>query len=356
MKDLLGLPQTVIYGNSLADWVIAISVALLVLLLLLIARRFIVARHGRYMESGRAAPVRLIAHLAGETRQFFMIPFAFYVGEHWLTLGTGVERASSYAMLLLVLTQVGIWASRAVTFLIAEREAREPGQAGDSGIKSSLIIIAFAGRIIVWSIVLLVALDNLGVNITALLAGLGVGGIAVALALQNILGDLFASLSIALDKPFVIGDSLEIGDYSGVVERIGIKSLRLRSGSGEEIILANADALKSRVRNFGRASERRAIFSIGVQYETPVEKLALIPKLIAEAVAQERRARLERCHLRQFGDFALIYEISLYSDDPTLALLLDRQHAVSLRIIEAFRRHAIEFAYPTQRVIGPAGD
>jgi small-conductance mechanosensitive channel len=356
MKDLFGLPQTVIYGNSLADWAIAFSVAILVLLLLLIARRFIVARHGRYLQSGRVAPVRLVAHLAGGTRQFFMIPFAVYIGERWLALGARVERASSYAMLLLVLTQAGIWATRTITFLIAEREARELGRAGDSGIKSSLTIIAFAGRIIVWSIVLLVALDNLGVNITALLAGLGVGGIAVALALQNILGDLFASLSIALDQPFVIGDSLEIGDHSGVVERIGIKSLRLRSGSGEQIILANADALRSRVRNFGRAAERRAIFSIGVQYETPAEKLALIPKLVAEAVAPERRARLERCHLRQFGDFALIYEISLYSLDPTLELLLDRQHAISLRIIETFRRNGIEFAYPAQRVISPPAD
>ena len=122
----------------------------------------------------------------------------------------------------------------------------------------SLDIINFIARLVVWSILILVALSNLGVNITALLAGLGVGGVAVALALQNVLGDLFASLSIALDKPFVVGDSLGVDTFAGTVEHIGIKSTRLRSESGEQIILSNADILKSRVRNFGRAQETRA--------------------------------------------------------------------------------------------------
>jgi len=351
MKDLVDLSRTVLYGNSLVDWIIALAVALVVLLALLIVRRFVVARHTRYIQSSHFAAVRLLAHLAGETRQFFMIPFAVYVGEHWLALAPQVERTSSYVMLLLVLTQVGIWASRAVSFLVTERAAREPGQPSESGIRSSLAIIEFGGRIVVWSVVLLVALDNLGINITALLAGLGVGGVAVALALQSVLGDLFASMSIALDKPFVIGDSLEIGEHSGVVEQIGIKSLRLRSGSGEQIILSNADALKSRIRNFGRAMERRAVFTLGVRYETALERLALIPRLVAEVVAAQPGARLDRCHLRQFGDFALIYEVSMYSQGSTADVLYDRQHAVNLAIIDAFRRHGIEFAYPTQRLL-----
>ena len=351
MKQLLDLPRTMLYGNSLADWAIALAVALIALLVLLVIRRFVVARHRRYLESGHFAGVRLLAHLAGHTRQFFMIPFAVYVGEHWLSFSPSVERASSYAMLLLVLAQIGIWASHAVAFLVAERAAREPTHAGDTSVQSSLAIIGFGGRILVWSIVLLVALDNLGINITALLAGLGVGGVAVALALQNVLGDLFASLSIALDKPFVIGDTLEIGEYSGVVERIGIKSLRLRSASGEQIILSNADALKSRIRNFARASERQAIFSIAVPYETALEKLELIPKLVAEAVAPQPGARLDRCQLRRFGDFALIFEVSLYSPGPGADALFNHQHAINLAIIEAFRRHGISFAYPTQRVV-----
>ncbi|HZF17943.1 MAG TPA: mechanosensitive ion channel family protein [Steroidobacteraceae bacterium] len=354
MKDLLAWSEMTLYGNSLIDWAIALGVALLTLLALLVVRRFVVARHTRYTEAGHSAAIRLVAHLAGTTRPFFLIPFAFYVGERWLSLSARVEHMSAYVMLLLVLAQVGIWATRTVSFLIDERAARESGQPGDAGIGSSLAIIEFGGRIIVWSIILLVALDNLGVNITALLAGLGVGGVAVALALQNILGDLFASLSIALDKPFVIGDILEIGEYSGTVEQIGIKSLRLRSGSGEQIILSNADALKSRIRNFGRAMERQAVFRLRILQETEAAKLALIPKLVEAAVSAQSGARFDRCHLREIGEHAFLYEVSMYSQGSTALVLYDRQHAVYLAIIEAFRAHGIAFAYPTQRVLSVA--
>jgi small-conductance mechanosensitive channel len=354
MNDLLAWSDTSLYGNSLRDWAIALGVALLVLVALHIVRRFVVARHSRYTKAGHSAAVRLVAQLAGETRQFFLIPFAFYVGARWLSLSGRVDRLSAYAMLLLVLAQVGIWATRTVSFFIGARAARESGQPGEAGIGSSLTIIEFGGRIIVWSIILLVALDNLGINITALLAGLGVGGIAVALALQNILGDLFASLSIALDKPFVIGDSLEIGEYSGTVEQIGIKSLRLRSGSGEQIILSNADALKSRIRNFGRALERQAVFRLRILQETDLAKLALIPKLVEAAVSAQTGTRFDRCHLREIGEHAFLYEVSMYSQGSTGLVLYDRQHAAYLAIIAAFREHGIAFAYPTQRVLSAA--
>src|SRR3984957_2847632 len=136
---------------------------------------------------------------------------------------------------------------------------KELERGADRVFAGSLDIISFVARILIWSLLILVALDNLGVNITALLAGLGVGGVAVALALQNVLGDLFASLSIALDKPFVVGDRLMVDAFAGVVEHIGIKTTRLRSDSGEQIILSNADILKSRVRNYGRMAEQRIL-------------------------------------------------------------------------------------------------
>jgi small-conductance mechanosensitive channel len=354
MPEMMSILDTAVFGNTVADWAIALAVALAVLVVLLVVRRFVVARHARYVSSGHAVAVRLIAHLAGETRQFFMIPFAVFVGERWLTLSTRVDRISSYAMLVLVLLQAGIWASRTVNFLVTERAARESAHPGDSGVGNSLAIIEFGGRMIVWSIILLVALDNLGVNITALLAGLGVGGVAVALALQNVLGDLFASLSIALDKPFVVGDVLEIDQYSGVVEQVGIKSLRLRSGSGEQIILSNTDALKSRIRNFGRATERQAVFRLRVPAETDIEKLALIPKLVERAVTAQTGARFDRCHMREIGEHSFIYEVSMYSQGSSAIVLYDRQHAVYLAIIEALREQGIAFAYPTQRLVNAA--
>jgi small-conductance mechanosensitive channel len=200
-------------------------------------------------------------------------------------------------------------------------------------------------------LLILVALENLGVNITALLAGLVVGGVAVALALQNILGDLFASLSIALDKPFVVGDSLNIDMFTGSVERIGIKTTRLRSESGEQIILSNADILKSRVRNYGRMPEQRVLTTLRVAYATPSATLAGIPKLLEGIVREQATARFERCHLKSLGEAALQFELSYFAQQPNLNPLLDLQQTVNFRIIDEFRRLGIEFAFPTQRVV-----
>jgi small-conductance mechanosensitive channel len=206
-------------------------------------------------------------------------------------------------------------------------------------------------RLLIWSLLILVALDNFGVNITALLAGLGVGGVAVALALQNILGDLFASLSIALDKPFVVGDSLNIDAFTGTVERIGIKTTRLRSDSGEQIILSNADILKSRVRNYGRMPEQRVLTTLRVNYTTPGEKLRGIPRLLEDIVRAQANARFERCHLKTFGESSLLFELSYFAQQPKQNPLLDLQQVVNFNIIDEFQRLGIQFAYPTQRVV-----
>jgi small-conductance mechanosensitive channel len=230
-------------------------------------------------------------------------------------------------------------------------QIKEMERGPDRLFAGSLDIIKLVARVLIWSLLMLVALDNLGVNITALLAGLGVGGVAVALSLQNILGDLFASLSIALDKPFVVGDSLNIDTFTGSVEHIGIKTTRLRSESGEQIILSNADILKSRVRNYGRMPEQRVLTTLRVAFATPSETLAGIPKLIEAIVREQTSARFERCHLKLLGESALQFELSYFVQQPKLNSMLDLQHTVNLRIIGEFRRLGIEFGYPTQRVV-----
>ena len=206
------------------------------------------------------------------------------------------------------------------------------------------------GRIILWSLVLLLVLDNLGINITALVAGLGVGGIAIALAVQTILGDLFASLSIVLDKPFVIGDFLIIDDYMGGVEYVGLKTTRLRSLSGEQLVLSNSDLLNSRIRNFGRMYERRVPFNLGVTYQTPREKLVKIPEIIREAVRKQDKTRFDRSHFKEYGDFALVFESVYYVLGPDYNEYMDIQQAINLHIHERFEQEGIEFAYPTQTV------
>jgi small-conductance mechanosensitive channel len=196
-----------------------------------------------------------------------------------------------------------------------------------------------------------VALDNFGVNITALLAGLGVGGVAVALALQNVLGDLFASLSIALDKPFVVGDGLAIDSFIGTVAHIGIKTTRLLSESGEQIILSNADILKSRVRNYGRAPELRVLVTLRVAYGTPLDTVKAIPKLLEGIVGEFAQARFERCHLKTLGETALLFELSYFVRQPAVNPVLDLQHAVNLRILDEMTRLGVECAYPAQLVL-----
>jgi small-conductance mechanosensitive channel len=210
--------------------------------------------------------------------------------------------------------------------------------------------LGFVGRLVLWSIILLLILDNLGVNVTALVAGLGVGGIAVALAVQNILGDLFASLSIALDKPFAVGDFLIIDEHLGSVEHIGLKTTRLRSLSGEQLVFSNTDLLGSRIRNYGRMYERRVMFKIGVTYQTPREKLELIPGIIRQAVEAQQQVRFDRSHFQSYGDFALVFETVYYVLGPDYNLYMDIQQAINLSIHEGFEEHAIEFAYPTQTV------
>jgi len=351
MADLLthalGASERIFYGNTIADWLVAGILGLAVWSGLSLMRRLIAARAKR-AAGHRSTPVRLFFYLAGNTRQFLFLALALDVGQESLTLSPRLQHVVSNLVLMLVLLQAGLWAGRSLRFYL---ELKEMERGSDRLFAGSLDIINFVARTLIWSLLILVALDNLGVNITALLAGLGVGGVAVALALQNILGDLFASLSIALDKPFVVGDSLNIDTFTGAVEHIGIKTTRLRSETGEQIILSNADILKSRVRNYGRMPEQRVLTTLRVAYATPMETLAGIPALLEGIVRGQASARFERCHLKSLGESSLQFELSYFAQQPKLNPLLDLQQVVNFQIINEFRRLGIEFALPTQRVV-----
>jgi len=340
-------PERRLLGNSPAEWLFAALVAAAVWSGLWMLRGLIAARHKRYAAGDGPPALRFLADLSGATRQYFFFAVAVYAGQESLTLPARWERGARNLVVILVFLQVGIWAGRAVRFYLQKKQ-HERG--ADRAFASSLDIILFVARILIWSLLALLTLDNLGINITALLAGLGVGGVAVALALQNVLGDLFASLAIALDKPFVVGDTLTLDAYTGTVQRIGIKTTRLLSESGEQIILSNADILKSRVRNYGAAAELRALATVRVAYGTPVEKLRAVPQLLERIVREQAHARFERCHLKVLGEWALQYELSYFGRDPDAHPLLDLQHAVNCRIVEELQAAGIEFALPSSRV------
>ncbi len=329
--------RELLHSNSLTDWLIAGIVAVAVWAGLWIVRRLVASRYKKYAAAHNRMPVRLLAYLIGNTRQFLFIAIALDAAQASLTLPERVQRAVVNIVLILILLQVGLWAGRAVRFYL---ETKELERGPDKVFAGSLDIINFVASILIWSLLILVALDNLGVNITALLAGLGVGGVAVALALQNVLGDLFASLSIALDKPFATGDRLEIDAYAGKVEHIGIKTTRLRSDSGEQIILSNADILKSRVRNYGRALEQRALTTIRVNYDTPTDTLRSHP--------QDARRHRPRAAERAFR--ALSFEVHRRFS-PALRTVLLRATTQP----QSIARSAAGREFPHHRRISPFG-
>jgi small-conductance mechanosensitive channel len=175
--------------------------------------------------------------------------------------------------------------------------------------------------------------------------------VAIALAAQSVLGDLFASLSIILDKPFVLGDTITVDDLSGTVEHIGLKTTRVRSSSGEQLVFSNNDLLRSRIHNLKRMRERRVAFTIGVTYETPLAKLTGLSALLRDIVQAQPRVRWERADFKSYGDSALVFEVVYFVLDPDGNLHLDTQHAINFAIFEQFRRHGIEFAHPTHTIL-----
>ncbi len=211
-------------------------------------------------------------------------------------------------------------------------------------------LVTLIAKITLWSLGLLFVLSNLGIEVVSLIAGLGIGGIAVALALQGVLSDLFASFSLYFDKPFRIGDYVVIGSDSGTVEKIGIKSTRLRTPQGQELVISNAELTSARVQNFKKMQERRVVTKIGITYETPqikVKEVAGIVKRIFEALDG---ARLDRVHFTTFGDSALIFEIVFYVESSNYAEYLDIQEVFNFDLIKRFAELGIDFAYPTQTI------
>jgi small-conductance mechanosensitive channel len=245
-----------------------------------------------------------------------------------------------------LILQAGLWASAGISFYI--REAVQKRTSEDVSSTTTITFLGFVARFVLWIIVVLLILDNLGVNITGLVAGLGIGGVAVALAVQNILGDLLASLSIVLDKPFVIGDFIVVDSYYGTIEHIGLKTTRIRSLSGEQLVFSNNDLLKSRVRNYKRMAERRVVFSFGVIYQTSLEQLKAIKEIVSDIIKKEELARLDRVHFKEYGDSSLNFEVVYYVTNPDYNIYMNVQESINLEIFRRFQQEGIEFAYPTR--------
>jgi small-conductance mechanosensitive channel len=344
--DIREIGQTVYYGNTLLAWTKAVLTFALWFTVLPLARAFIARRVRRRVADHPIEFLVSVQTLLDATTRIFMFAVATYLAMRWLRIPPRADRYIDTALLVIVWWQVALWLSAAVRHAIDTRRAHS--LAGTEG-AASLNILRFVGVMLVWVVAFLMLLTNLGVQIGPLIAGLGVGGVAIALAVQNILGDLFASLSIALDKPFRVGDFLVIGEEKGTVEQIGIKSTRLRSLSGEQIVISNGDLLKSRVRNYGLLYERRGSFTIGIVYETPRETVREVPALIEAAIRAQEKTRFERAHFASFGESALLFEAVYFVLDAEYGTFMNIQQAINLQLMDDFAARGIEFAYPTSR-------
>ena len=251
----------------------------------------------------------------------------------------------------LILAEILIVSSRIIRFGLSHTRLTKNGDGQPSAISQNLLTIAI---ITVWVLAYLIMLDNFGFNVATLIAGLGIGGIAIGFALQAVLGDLFASFAIGLDKPFEVGDFIIQGEYLGTVEKIGLKTTRVRSLGGELLIFSNNDLMNSRVRNYKRMNERRIVFQIGVTYDTKQEHLEEIPIIIRKVIEDIEDARFDRAHFAKFGNFSLDFEIVYYVLKPDYNIYMDLQQMINLRIREEFLQRSIAFAFPTTTIDFPA--
>ncbi|MET0391327.1 MAG: mechanosensitive ion channel family protein [Polyangiales bacterium] len=335
-------------GNPPWRWLLGLCTIIFVAALSFIIRRVVRTYSLKLVKNTRTELMEVPLEIAAKTSNVALWAVALFCGLSLLHLPDKLRGPLEAVVSLVAFWQLGLWGSAGVlAWLVAKRRLTTDS---DRAAASSLGIIGFVLRVLIWTLVLLLTLDNLGVDITALVAGLGVGGIAVALAVQNVLGDLFASLSISLDRPFVLGDFIIVGDYMGSVEHIGVKSTRLRSLGGEQIVMCNTDLLKSRLRNYGRMMERRVVFSVRVTYETPRDKLRQIPRMIRECVEGQPSTRFDRSHFASYGQYALEFESVYYVLSADYNHYMDIQQAVFFGIHERFEAAGIVFAYPTQQL------
>lgn len=257
---------------------------------------------------------------------------------------------SSLSLILLI--QAAVWASGSLKVILKGLINQSSADGKSEEAQSAYYLIEFGIKFLIWSLVTLAIISFIGFDVSGLITGLGIGGVAVALAVQTVLKDLFSSLSIVLDKPFVIGDFIILdSNIMGTVERIGIKSTRLRSISGEQLIIANSDLINSRIKNYKRMYQRRVVERIGVTYETDSQKIKEIPHQIQDIIIRENRVKFERAHFLEFGDYALNFEVVYHVLTSDYKVYMDIKQKINLAIFDKFSEEGIEFAYPTQTII-----
>ncbi len=337
-------------SNELWVWFLSLGIFVVTFAVLKLAKwvthRRLLARHQR-------APsefVRLMADLARRTQTVVFLAVSLFAASLALNLTPAASRGVGLLAVLALIVQMATWGTRLITYWVNRAIKHKLEEEHDAASATTLNAVAFLGKIVLWAVALLLALDNIGIDITALITGLGIAGIAVALALQNVLGDLFASIAIVVDKPFLVGDFIVVGSFAGTVERVGLKTTRIRSLSGEQLVYANSELLKSAVQNYKRMRERRALFTFTLPYPTPYDQLLSVPSLVREVIEAQPNARFDRAHLKEYGELGFVHEVVYFVLVPDFTAYRDVHQAIHHELLRRFRDRGIEFAYP-RRVV-----
>lgn len=347
--DFLRWPSsgaTIYNGITVFHFVMTVVIACAIFAFLEIAKKLLL-KYMAGLSVTRAGEIYNVSkELIERTRAWVLLILSFYAASLNLAIPPNAVLIVRTAALITFLIQAGIWGNHTITFFLDNYKKKKLRE--DAVSVTMLSALAFFFRVLVWAALALIALAHFGVDITALVAGLGVGGIAIALAVQNILKDVFASLSIILDKPFVIGDFIVVDNYMGTIEDIGLKTTRVRSLTGEQLIFPNSNLLESRIKNMRDQKERRVAFSIGVVYQTPQEQVRAIPVIIRAIIEAQENTRFERSHFNLFGDSALGFETVYWITVSDYNVFMDTQQKIYLEIIDRFEKEGIQFAYPTR--------
>jgi len=338
------------FDNTVLEYLLATASFIALWVFLIAIKRFLHRNLGK-KAIALGLPERVALILRIFTSIYPVVPalVALYLTTKRLDLAPFFEKTLWHVVLSVLVFQGIVIAAHLADFFIGQLSF---GKADDDlslrNTRANLLAILKAG---IWVCGALFLLSNLGVDITTFITGLGIGGIAIALAAQSVLGDVFSSFTIAIDKPFEVGDFIIVDSLQGTVENVGLKTTRIRSLGGELLVIANSDLTKSKIQNFKRMNTRRINFKIGVDYETPQAKLRGVGKIIQEAIESTAHTRFERAHLMEFGNSSLNFDVVYHLQSPDYQVYCDVQQEINIKILEAFNRQQISIPFPTQTLI-----
>ncbi|HEY0208512.1 mechanosensitive ion channel family protein [Acerihabitans sp.] len=328
---------------------IAIIIAATLVIHWVISRAIqLVGHRVKQWSTGRhSAMYQIAVEMLDNTKRVLILFTAFLISMRFIELPGTWHSALAHGWFLVFAIQIALWLDSAA-HVWSQKVVNQPGAVRNT---VTMVILGVMIRLLIWALMLLSILGNVGVNITALVASLGVGGIAIALAIQTVLSDVFASLAIGFDKPFVIGDFVVFNDIAGTIEHIGLKTTRIRSLSGEQIVCANAILLQQTIHNYKRMQTRRIVFTFGLAYSTPPEKLRLVGPTIKRIIDEIEETRFDRAHFLSFDNFRLTYEVVHIVASADYNKYMDIQQEINIRLMEELENMEIKLAIPTQNIL-----